>query len=267
MLILKIWYLSDYNSKSLDFDFIGFLFSSAFRIANSSNSDFIWPSKLKFDQGLFIFHQKSNVDFRGQLLFIKKSEFDNLGLVRFLWFLAFHWHRNCKTWISFGHSIWRFPLRCQFRGFSNNWLSIIHNKSISYPKITKYISINSIFSLVSKYITFVIFWLCLILWFCRVPTIRQSQCFDFDCWLFSIKSEISTLKTSYLSYLYHFHISHLIFSYLKLLLNLSLTKSTLRLKSTLLSVDRSDTYPILDYYILSLWVRFYNFFLTIVFVF
>ena len=164
-------------------------------------------------------------------------------------------------------SIWRFPLRCSFRGFSDHWFLIIHNKSISYPKVTKYISINSIFSLVSKYLIFVIFWVRLVLWFCRTHTIDQSECFDFDFWLFSVKSEISILKTFYLPYLYHFHVSHLIFSYLKLLLNLSLTKSTLRLKSTLLSVDRPDTYPILDYYILSLWVRFYKFFLTIVFCF
>ena len=218
-----------------------------------------------FDQGLFIFHEKSNVDFRGQLLLIDKSEFDNFHLVRFLWFLD--WHRNFKIWISFGHSIWRFPLGCWFQGFSDHWFSIIHNKSISYPKITKYISINSIFSLVSPYILFVIFWLFLIIWFCRTPTVGQSQRFDFDFWLFSVKSEISILKTSYLPYLYHLHILHLIFSSLKLLLNLSLTKSTLRLKSTLLSVDRPDTYPILDYYILTLWVRFYKFFFTIVFVF
>ena len=86
-------------------------------------------------------------------------------------------------------------------------------------------------------------------------------------YLFYVKTEISIIKTSYLPYLYHFHILHLIFSYLKIILNLSLTKSTLRLKSTLLSVDRPDTYPILDYYFLSLWVRFYKFCLTIVFVF
>ena len=30
-MILKLGYLSDYNFKSLDFDFIWFLFSSAFR--------------------------------------------------------------------------------------------------------------------------------------------------------------------------------------------------------------------------------------------
>ena len=131
----------------------------------------------------------------------------------------------------------------------------------------KYISINSIFSLVCKYLLFVIFWPYLILWFCRTPTVGQSQRFDFDLLLFSVKSEISILKTSYLPYLYHFHILHLIFSYLKLLFSLSLTKSTLRLKSTLLFVDRPDTYPVLDYYILSLWVRFYKFCLTIVFVF
>ena len=243
------------------------LFISFPWIAISSNSEFIWPFNLTFDHGLCIFHQKSNVDFRGQLLFIDKSEFDNISLVGFLWFLAFYWHINCKIWISFGHSIWRFPLRCLFRGFSDHWFSIIHNKSISYPKITKLISINSIFSLVSKYLIFVIFWLGLILWFCRTPTAGQSERFDFDFWLFSVKSEISNLKTSYLPYLYHFPILNIIFYYLNLLLNLSLTKSTLRLKSTLLSVDRPDTYPVLDYSILSLWVRFYKFCLTIVFVF
>ena len=57
---------------------------------NSSNSDFILPSNLTFDQGLFIFHQKSNVDFRGQLLLIYKSEFDNFRVFGFLWFLDFH---------------------------------------------------------------------------------------------------------------------------------------------------------------------------------
>ena len=87
------------------------------------------------------------------------------SLFRFLWFLAFHWHINFKIWILFVRSIWRFPLRCSFRGFSDIWFSIIHSKSISYPKITNYISINFIFSLVLKYIIFVIFWLCLILWF------------------------------------------------------------------------------------------------------
>ena len=81
-------------------------------IENSSNFEFIWPSNLTFDQGLFIFHQKSNVDFRCQLLLIYEAEFDNFDLVRFLWFLAFYWHRNCKIWISLDHSIWRFPLRC-----------------------------------------------------------------------------------------------------------------------------------------------------------
>ena len=39
---------------------------------------------LTFDQALFIFHQKSNVDFRGQLLSIYKSEFNHFGLLRFL---------------------------------------------------------------------------------------------------------------------------------------------------------------------------------------
>ena len=71
-MIFKIGYLSDYNFKSLDFGFFGFLFSS--------NSEFIWPFNLTFDRGLFIFHQKSNVDFRGQLLSIYKSEFNNFGL-------------------------------------------------------------------------------------------------------------------------------------------------------------------------------------------
>ena len=210
---------------------------------------------------MFIYHQKSNVDFRGQLLSICKSEFDYFDLFRFLWFLAFHWHVNCKIWISFDRSIWRFPLRCSFRGFFDIWFSIIHSKSNSYRKITNYISINSNFSVVFEYIIFVILWHCLILWFYRAPTVGQSQRFDFDIWLFSVKSEISILKTSYLSYLYHFHILNLIFFYLKLLLNLSLTKSTIRLKSTLLSVDRPDTYTLLDFISCLCEFGFMNFFL------
>ena len=50
-----------------------------------------------FDHGLFIFHQKSNVDFRGQLLFIDKSEFDNFGLFTYkLKDLDFIWAFNLK---------------------------------------------------------------------------------------------------------------------------------------------------------------------------
>ena len=118
---------------------------------------------------------------------------------------------------------------------------------------TNYTSINSIFYLVSKYIIFVIFWLCLILWFYRTPTVGQSQCFDFDFWLFSVKSEISILKISYLVYLYHFHSLLIIFTYLKPLLNLILTKSTL------LSVDRPDTYTLLDLYLIFVSSVFINF--------
>ena len=98
-----------------------------------------------FDRAVFILYQNSNVNFRGQLLSIYKSEFDHFGLFRFLWFLAFHWHINFKIWISFDWSIWRFPVKCSFRGFSDIWFSIIHSKSISYPKIKNSISINSIF--------------------------------------------------------------------------------------------------------------------------
>ena len=87
----------------------------------------------------------------------------------------------------------------------------------------------------------------MILWFYITPTVGQSQCFDFDFWLFSVKSKISILKTSYLVYLYHFHSLHLIFTSLKRILNVSLTKSTLQLKSTMLSVDRPHTYTLLDY--------------------
>ena len=123
----------------------------------------------------------------------------------------------------------------------------MHSKSISYPKITNSISINFIFSLVSKYIIFVIFWHLLILWFYRTLTIGQSQCFDFDFWLFFVKSENSILRTSYLVYLYHFYSSHIIFTSLKPLLNLILIKSTLQLKSTVLSVDRPDTCILLDF--------------------
>ena len=149
---------------------------------------------------------------------------------------------------------------CSFRGFSDIWLSIIHSKSISYSKITNYISINSIFSLVYKYIIFVILWHLLIIWFYKTPTIGQSQCFDFDFWLFSIKSENSILKTFYLVYLYHFHSPHLIFTSLKPLLILSLTKSNMRLKSTLLSLDRPDTYTLLDFISYLCEFGFINFF-------
>ena len=113
--------------------------------------------------------------------------------------------------------------------------------------MTNYIWINFPFSLVSKYIIFVIFWHCLILWFYITPTVGQSQCFDFDFWLFSVKPENWILKTSHLVYLYHFYSLHIIFTSLKPLLNLSLTKSTLQLKSTLLFVDRPDTYTLLDF--------------------
>ena len=221
---------------------------------------------MTFDRGQFIFHQKSNVDLQGQLILIYKSEFDNFSLVRFLWFLAFHRHINFKIWILFDWSIWRFPLRCSFQRFSDIWFLIIHSKSNSYPKITNYIPINFIFSLVSKYIVFVIFWDLLILWFYRTLTVGQSQFFDFDFWLFSVKSEISILKTSYLVYLYHFHSLNLIFSYLKLFLNLSLTKSTLLLKSTLLSVDRPDTCTLLNFISYLCEFGFYKFCLTNIFV-
>ena len=107
----------------------------------------------------------------------------------------------------------------------------------------------------------------MILWFYRTPIVGQSQRFDFDFWLFYAKSEISILKISYLVYLYHFHSLNLIFTSLKPLLNLSLTKATLQLKSTLLCVDRPDTYTLLDFISLSLWVRFYKFCLTYVCVF
>ena len=165
---------------------------------------FIWSSNLTFDWGIIIFHQKSNVDFLDQLLSIYKSEFHYFSLFRFLGFLVFHWHINCNIWILFDRTIWPFPLRCSFRGFSDIWFSIIHSKSISYPNITNFISINSIFSLVCKYIIFVIFWHCLIIWSYKIPTVGQSQHFDIDFWLFSLKSRNSILKTSYLVYLYPF---------------------------------------------------------------
>ena len=205
-----------------------------------------------FDQGLFTFIRSQMLTFGVNYFQFTNPNSIILVSFRFLWFLDFHWHINCKIWISFDWSIWQFPPKCSFWGFSDIWFSIIHSKSNSYSKITNYIPINFIFSLVSKYIIFVIFWCLLILWFYSTRTIGQSQCFDFDFWLFSVKSEISIRKISYLVYLYHFYSLNLIFSYLKLLLNLSLTKSTLRLKSTLLSVDRPDTYTILDYYIWSL---------------
>ena len=51
-----------------------------------------------------------------------------------------------------------------------------------------------------------------------------------------------------------------------LFLNLSLTKSTLRLKSTLLFVDRPDTYTILDFISYLCEFGFYKFCLTGIFV-
>ena len=152
MLILKIEYISDYNLKSLNF-FHWISYSISFLwIASSSNSEFIWPFNLTFDRALFIFYPNFNIDFRGQLLSKYKTEFNHFGLFRILLFLAFYWYINCKIWISFDWSIWWFLLRCSFRGFSDLWFSIIHSKLISYRKITSYISINFILSLVSKYI-------------------------------------------------------------------------------------------------------------------
>ena len=158
-----------------------------------------------FDRALFIFYLNLNVDFWGQLLSKCKSEFDHFYLFSILWFLYFYWYINCKIWISFDESIWRFSLKCSFREFSDLWFSIIHSKSISYWKIKNSISINSIFSLVSKYNFFLIFWHLLVLWFYRTLTVGQSQCFDFDFWIFSDKSEIFNHKIYYLVYLYHFY--------------------------------------------------------------
>ena len=220
-----------------------------------------------FDRGLFILHEKSNVDFRGQLLSIYKSEFDHFGIFRFLLFIAFYLHICFNIWISFHLSIWRFPLRCSFRGFFDIWFSIIHSKSISYSKITNYISINSIFSLVYKYIIFVIFWHLLILWFHRTPIVGQSQHFDFVFWLFSVKSEISILKTSYLVYLYHFHSSNLFLISLKPLFKpkFDQVNSAIKVNSALCG---STWYLHITWiYILSFCVWFYKFCLTYVVVY
>ena len=65
--------------------FISFLW-----IANSSNSEIIWPLNLTFDRALFIFNLNLSIDFRGQLLSKYKSEFDNFCLFRILWFLDFY---------------------------------------------------------------------------------------------------------------------------------------------------------------------------------
>ena len=134
---------------------------------------FLFLLTLQFDVWSRTIHPSSEVKLwlLGSINFNLQIRIRSFGLFRFLWLLAFHWHRNFKIWISFGHSIWRFSLRCLFRGFFDSWFSIIHNKSISYPKMTNYISINSIFSLVSEHIIFVIFWLCLIFWFYSTPMI------------------------------------------------------------------------------------------------
>ena len=138
-LILKIIYLSDYNSKSLDFVSLDSSFHQlfvdrkfiAFRVYLTLQFD-VWPSTL---------HLLSEVKCRlsGSITFNLKIGIWSFWFFRFLWFLAFHWHINFKIWISFDWAIWRFPLRCSFRWFSDIWFSIIHSKSISYPKITNYI--------------------------------------------------------------------------------------------------------------------------------
>ena len=195
-----------------------------------------------FDRGLFIFHQKSNVEFRGQLLLIKNSEFDNFGLVRFLRFLAFHWHINCKIWISFDWSIWRFPLRCSFRGFSDIWFSIIHSKSHFLSKNHEIIYMNKFHFLSS----FQIYHFRNLLTLFDSLILQYTYCWSKSTpwlWLLTFLFQTRELISSnfLLVYLYHFHSLHLIFTSLKPLLNLSLTKSTL------LSMDRPDTYTLLDF--------------------
>ena len=160
-----------------------------------------------FDRALFFFNPNLSVDFQGQILSKYKLEFDHFDLFIILWFLAFYWYINFKIWTSFDHSIWRFFLKYSFWECFDIWFSIIHSKSISYRKMTNYIWINFIFSLVSKYIIFVILWHLLVLWFYRTSNIGQSQYFDFDFdfWLFSVKCEILNLKISYLVYLYYLY--------------------------------------------------------------
>ena len=111
----------------------------------------VWPSTVHF-------LSEFKCWLSGSITFKYKLEFNHFGLFRLLWFLAFYLKINFKIWISFDQLIWRFPLRCSFRAFSDLWFSIIDNKSSSYPKITNSISINFISSLVSKYIIFVMFW-------------------------------------------------------------------------------------------------------------
>ena len=45
---------------------------------------------------MFIFNPNLSVDFRGQLLSKYKSEFDNFGLFRIIWFLDFYLYINYK---------------------------------------------------------------------------------------------------------------------------------------------------------------------------
>ena len=80
LLILKIGYLFDYNSESLDSSFIGFLISSAFRDSKFWNSEIIWPLNLMFDQLLFIFHLNLGIDLRDQLLSKYKLKFNDFDL-------------------------------------------------------------------------------------------------------------------------------------------------------------------------------------------
>ena len=61
----------------------------------------IWPLNLTFDQPLFIFNSNLGIDLQDQLLLKYKIEFDNFGLFRIFWLLAFYWYMNCKIWLSF----------------------------------------------------------------------------------------------------------------------------------------------------------------------
>ena len=131
----------------------------------SSNSMIIWPLNLTFDQPLLIFNPNLGVDLRDQLLSKLRLKFEHFDLFGILQLLDFYWYINCRIWISFGQSIWRFSPKYSFQDFSDLWFSIIHNKSNSYREIMNFISRNSIFSLVSEYIIFIIFWALFILWF------------------------------------------------------------------------------------------------------
>ena len=85
----------------------------------------IWPLNLTFDQLQFIFNPNLGVDLWDQLLLKYKLKFDNFGLFRILWLLAFHSYELQDFDI-----IWLANLKIYTEVFiSGFFLSLIFNNS------------------------------------------------------------------------------------------------------------------------------------------